>query len=82
MVLEYLLRLFLSYYRILLAADEGYDGAFVSLAPIHANRVFQIHVHCCPISLRGHFNQLCKSALGGSPDVLFLTERDTAQFRL
>ena len=39
-VLEYLFRLLLDCDCILLAADEGYDGALVSLAPIHAHRIF------------------------------------------
>jgi hypothetical protein len=39
-VLDDLFRLLLDCDCILLAADEGYDGALVSLAPIHTHRIF------------------------------------------
>ena len=43
-VFEYLFRLLLNCDRVFFATDEGYDGALVSLAPVHTHRIFQIHV--------------------------------------
>ena len=57
-VFEYLFRLLLNCDRVFFATDEGYDGALVSLAPVHTHRIFQIHVTAAPSRFAVHFNQL------------------------
>ena len=57
-VLDYLFRLLLDCDCIFLAADEGYDGALVSLAPIHTHAFSRFTYTAAPSRFAVHFNQL------------------------
>jgi hypothetical protein len=53
-VFEYLFRVLLNCDRVFFATNEGYDGALVSLAPVHTHRIFP----AAPSRFAVHFNQL------------------------
>ena len=80
---EYFLRLLLNYYCILLAADNGYGSALVSLAPNTLTAFSRFTYTAAPSRFAVHCNQLAiGNSFEGSPYVLFLAEPDTAQLQL